>query len=123
MACFFQTPTIENPMKHTTQALLLTACCTLLLSACGKTETASPVPAPPASAADSVSDVDVTTHVNSALKSAPSLAGLDITVVTNKGDIRLTGVVQSQAQIDTAISAARAAEGAHTIHNELTLKQ
>ncbi len=110
-------------MKHTTQALLLTACFTLLLSACGKTETASPTQAPPAIAADNVSDVDVTTHVNSALNSEPSLAGLDIAVVTTKGDIRLTGVVQSQAQIDTAISAARAAEGAHTIHNELTVKQ
>ncbi|WP_291439193.1 BON domain-containing protein [Acidovorax sp.] len=110
-------------MKHTTQALLLTACCTLLLSACGKTETASPMQAPPASAADNVSDVDVTTHVNSALKSEPNLAGQDIVVVTTKGDIRLTGVVESQEQIDTAISAARAAEGAHTIHNELTVKQ
>jgi osmotically-inducible protein OsmY len=123
MVSFFQTLPIENSMKHTTQALLLTACCTLLLSACGKTETANPMQAPSASAADNVSDVDVTTHVNSPLKSEPSLAGQDITVVTNKGDIRLTGVVQSQAQIDTAISTARAAEGAHTIHNELTVKQ
>ena len=123
MVSFFQILPIENSMKHTTQALLLTACCTLLLSACGKTETASPMQAPPASAADNVSDVDVTTHVNSALKSEPNLAGQDIVVVTTKGDIRLTGVVESQEQIDTAISAARAAEGAHTIHNELTVKQ
>lgn len=31
-----------------------------------------------------------------------------------------TGAVVSQAQIYTALGAARAAEGAHTIHNELT---
>jgi osmotically-inducible protein OsmY len=29
----------------------------------------------------------------------------------------------SQAQIDEAIKIARASEGAHTIHNELNLKQ
>lgn len=43
-------------------------------------------------------------------------------VATTKGDVRLTGVVSSQAQIDTAISVVRAAEGARTIHNELTVK-
>ena len=43
-------------------------------------------------------------------------------VVTTKGDVRLTGVVQSQVQIDTALRIARAAEGGHTIHDELTIK-
>ncbi|QCB48672.1 BON domain-containing protein [Hydrogenophaga sp. PAMC20947] len=66
--------------------------------------------------------MDVTAHVKSALNSEPSLAGLDITVVTTKGDVRLTGEMQSQRDIDTALSAARVAEGAHTIHDELTVK-
>jgi len=53
----------------------------------------------------------------------PGLAGLDIAVVTTKGDVRLTGALESQAQIDTALGATRAAEGAQTIHNELTVRQ
>lgn len=70
-----------------------------------------------------VSDIDVTEHVKTALHQAELLKGVDITVVTLNGDVRLTGVLDSQAQIDDAIRIARAAEGAHTIHDELTLKK
>lgn len=110
-------------MKSINQVFLLTACCTMLLTACNNAENPSPTQAPAASAVANVSDSDITTHVKSALDKEPGLAGLGITVVTTKGDVRLTGVVSSQAQIDTAISAARAAQGAHTIHNKLTVKQ
>ncbi len=75
------------------------------------------------SAPANVSDIDVTEHVKTALHQAELLKGADITVVTLKGDVRLTGVLDSQAQIDDAIRIARAAEGAHTIHDELTLKK
>jgi hyperosmotically inducible protein len=40
-----------------------------------------------------------------------------------KGDVRLTGVLETQQQIDEALRLARAAEGAHTIHDELSLKR
>lgn len=110
-------------MKLFNQVFLLTACCTIVLTACNKTDIAGPTQAPAASADANVSDADITTHVKSALNNEPGLAGLDIAVVTTKGDVRLTGVVDSQAQIDTALGAARAAEGAHTIHNELTVRQ
>ena len=104
-------------MKSINQVFLLAACCTMLLTACNNADNASPTQAPTASAIANVSDADVTTHVKSALNNETGLAGLDITVITTKG------VVSSQAQIDAAISAARSAEGAHTIHNELTVKQ
>lgn len=111
-------------MKSINQVFLLVACCTMLLTACNNADNASPTQAPTTiSAIANVSDADVTTHVKSALNNETGLAGLDITVITTKGDVRLTGVVSSQAQIDAAISAARSAEGAHTIHNELTVKQ
>lgn len=110
-------------MKLFNQVFLLTACCTIVLTACNKTDIAGPTQAPAARADANVSDADITTHVKSALNNEPGLAGLDIAVVTTKGDVRLTGVVDSQAQIDTTLGAARAAEGAHTIHNELTVRQ
>lgn len=110
-------------MKSINQVFLLTACCTMLLTACNKAENPSATLTPAASAVANVSDADITIHVKSALDKEPGLAGLDIAVVTTKGDVRLTGVVSSQTQIDTAISAARAAQGAHTIHDELTVKQ
>ena len=70
-----------------------------------------------------VADIDVTTHVKTALLQNDSLKGFDITVVTIKGDVRLIGVLDNQSQIDEAIKIARASEGAHTIHDELTLKK
>lgn len=93
------------------------------LTACSKPPT--PTAAAPAASgpAGQVNDVDVTEHVKTALLQTESLKGLDIAVVTLKGDVRLTGVVDTQAQIDEALRVARAAEGAHSIHDELTLKK
>jgi hypothetical protein len=70
-----------------------------------------------------VSDLDVTEHVKTALQQDDALKGFNIAVVTQKGDVRLTGVLDSQAQVDAALKIARTAEGAHTIHDELTLKK
>jgi hyperosmotically inducible protein len=43
--------------------------------------------------------------------------------VTLKGDVRLIGVLDNQLQIDEALRIARASEGAHTIHDELTIRK
>ena len=91
-------------------ALALTVC---LLAACK--------PAPTAAA--QVSDGDVTEHVRTALQQSELLKGFDIGVVTVKGDVRLTAVVDTQAQIDEALRIARAANGVHTVHDELSLKK
>jgi osmotically-inducible protein OsmY len=69
-----------------------------------------------------VSDADITEHVTTALQQADSLHGTSITVVTLKGDVRLTGVLDRQSQVDDALRIARAAEGVHTLHDELTVK-
>lgn len=70
-----------------------------------------------------VSDIDVTEHVKTALHQNEVLKGFDIGVVTLKGDVRLVGVLDNQAQIDEALRVARAADGAHSIHDELVIKQ
>ncbi|MFZ6747913.1 BON domain-containing protein [Undibacterium sp. Ren11W] len=70
-----------------------------------------------------VSDIDVTTNVKRTLLQDDLLKGSNITVETLKGDVRLIGELNSQAQIEQAIKIARAADGAHTIHDELTLKK
>lgn len=100
----------------------------MLAGGCSKSpEPAVPVPAPsmpvPSTVAGNVSDIDVTEHVKTALLQNDSLKGFNIAVVTLKGDVRLTGVLDSQVQIDEAIKIARASEGAHTIHDELTIKR
>lgn len=70
-----------------------------------------------------VADADVTTNVTTALVREASLKGADIRVVTLKGEAQLIGVLENQTQIDTALKIARAADGVHTVHNELTVKK
>lgn len=78
----------------------------------------SEAPAVPAQVADN----DVSEHVKTAIQQNDLLKAANISVVTVNGDVRLTGVLDTQVQIDEARRIARAAEGAHSIHDELTLK-
>lgn len=95
----------------------------LLVGGCSKSpQAAASLPAASA-AAGNVSDVDVTEHVKTALQQNESLKGFDIVVVTLKGDVRLSGMLDNQAQIDEAIRIARASGGAHSVHDELTIKK
>lgn len=98
---------------------------TMLVGACSKPpEAAAAAPTSASNAsAPSVSDIDVTEHVKTALLQSDMLSGLDITVVTTNGDVRLNGVLNSQAQVDEAIKIARASDGTHAIHDELTIKK
>jgi len=93
----------------------------VIVVGCSKAPEAAVVP--PATEVANVSDIDVNEHVKTALVSNALLKGADIQVVTLKGDVRLIGVLDTQTQIDEAIKVARAADGAHTIHDELTLKK
>ena len=111
---------MNTPSDHSLSALPLAGLLVLALAACGKTP---PGPAQVPQDATQTADVDVTTNVQTALLRDDQLKGLTITVVTLKGDVRLTGVVDSQSQIDRALVVARAADGMHTIHDELTLKK
>lgn len=96
---------------------------TLSAGGCSKSPQATAT-APVASAAvGNVSDIDVTEHVKTALHQNELLKGFDIVVVTLKGDVRLIGVLDNQAQIDEALKIARASDGAHSIHDELTIKK
>jgi hyperosmotically inducible periplasmic protein len=96
---------------------------TMVVGGCSKLpEATSTLPAASA-AVGNVSDIDVTDHVKAALQRNESLKGFNINVVTLKGDVRLIGVLDSQSQIDEAIEIGRAADGAHTIHDELTIRK
>ena len=97
----------------------------MLVGGCSKPpEAAAPDPtSTPTSLAVNVSDTNVSEHVKTALHQSEMLKGFEITVATTNSDVRLNGVVGSQAQIDEAIKIARAADGAHVIHDELTIKK
>jgi osmotically-inducible protein OsmY len=116
----------ERPHMNKRSGLLLFAtamAATMVVGGCSKSPEATATVPAASTAVGNVSDIDVTEHVKTALHRNESLKGFGINVVTLKGDVRLIGVVDSQAQIDEAIKIARASDGAHTIHDELTIKK
>ena len=93
------------------------------ISGCSKFDQTTPPSIPSSSQSGNVSDRDVNEHVKTALDQNDSLRRFDIQVITLKGDVRLVGSVETQEQIDEALRIARAAEGTHSIHNELTIQK
>lgn len=99
--------------------LLIALASVTLLVACDQT----PVAIAPAvtAPAKEISDLDVTESVKTALLSDEATKGMDITVVTLKGDVRLTGVAATQLQMDRAVEITHPLAGVHAINNQLTL--
>ncbi|MDG5974905.1 transport-associated protein [Hydrogenophaga taeniospiralis CCUG 15921] len=77
----------------------------------------------PSTAGTMLDDTAVTGRVKAALLADPDIKSFDISVLTFKGEVQLTGFVNSQAQIDQATRIAAAAEGARSVKNELLIKQ
>jgi osmotically-inducible protein OsmY len=94
-----------------------------MTASCSPSEPKSPSATLSTSPSSNVSDRDVNEHVKTSLDQNDSLKRFDIQVITLKGDVRLVGVVETQENIDEAVRIARAAEGTHSIHNELTLQK
>jgi len=110
-------------MNYRFQLLLLNGLLALVLTGCNKTaQDKVSLPETPAFNTN-VTDIDVSNHVKTALLSSERLKNQNITVLTLKGDVKLIGVLDTQAQIDEALRIARDAEGAHTIHDELTVRK
>lgn len=72
---------------------------------------------------NTVDDGIMTSRVKSALIAEPTIKSLDISVVTRKGEVQLSGFVDNQAQIDKAIMVARSVEGVKGLANELSIKK
>ena len=77
----------------------------------------------PSTLGTKVDDATVTGRVKTALLAEPNIQSADISVVTFKGEVQLSGFVNSQAQIDQAAQIARTTEGADAVKNELKIKQ
>jgi hyperosmotically inducible periplasmic protein len=117
--------TESNQMK--TRAKLFLISTTLLglltLAGCNKPQDTAVSTNVDSTVATELQDAEVTAKVKAALLLDETIKSLDITVVTTKGDVRLTGVVDTQAQLDQIDTMVRDIEGVHSFHDELTIKQ
>src|ERR1041385_8144997 len=67
-------------------------------------------------------DKAITTRVKTALFRDPLVSGFDVHVNTFRGDVQLSGFVDSQEQRDRAATVARQVEGVQAVTNNLEVK-
>jgi hyperosmotically inducible protein len=65
----------------------------------------------------------VTSRVEQALLGDERLRRLQLTVLTRKNDVLLTGFVDNQNYIDDVNKLVRDIEGVHTLHNHLSVQK
>ena len=67
-------------------------------------------------------DSVITTKVKTAIFNEPDLKSLEINVETFKGVVQLSGFVNAQADINTAVGLARGVKGVQSVKNDMRLK-
>ncbi|MES2538214.1 MAG: BON domain-containing protein [Pseudomonadota bacterium] len=77
---------------------------------------------PSTEAGSALDDTTITTKVKTALLADPNVKGLDISVETQSGETVLSGIVDNQAQIDSALKTAQGVEGVKKVTNKMKVK-
>jgi osmotically-inducible protein OsmY len=67
-------------------------------------------------------DAAITAKVKAALRQAPDVKGLDVTVEADTAVGQLSGVVASQAQIDNDAAVAMGVRGGREVQNKMSVK-
>jgi hyperosmotically inducible protein len=112
-------------MKTRAKFLLLSTSllAVLMLAGCNKPQDSTSTIKADTTISSEIKDSEITVKVKTALLVDDAVKGFDITVVTTKGDVRITGVVDTQAQFDQVDKIVRGIEGVHSVHDELTIKK
>lgn len=104
-------------MKKLQQLLKLLVCIGLVSAflGCASTQHQS-------STGDYVDDSVITTKVKTAIFNEPALKTLQITVVTFKGEVQLSGFVDTAQSVTKAGEVARSVKGVTSVKNDLIVK-
>lgn len=116
-------PNQHNP-KHNRLLLSAIGAAVIALSVAGCTKPAdtAAAPAPSTSVGTVIDDSVLTAKVKSALLADPDVKSFDIKTESRKGEVQLSGYVDSQAQVDRALGVVRAIEGVTGVDNKIALK-
>ena len=113
---------MNNPLGLRILTTTIAGVMTISMVACNKPADSTGTPAPSITVGTEIDDGVVTTRVKSALLADADIKGLDIKVETRKGEVMLSGFVDSQTQIDRAVTLTRTLEGVKSIDNKLSQK-
>ena len=113
---------MNNPLGLRILTTTIAGVMTISMVACNKPADSTGAPAPSITVGTEIDDGVVTTRVKSALLADADIKGLDIKVETRKGEVMLSGFVDSQTQIDRAVTLTRTLEGVKSIDNKLSQK-
>ena len=69
-----------------------------------------------------VDDTVLTTKVKAAIFNEPTLKSAEINVETFKGVVQLSGFVNSQADVNKAVTVARSVSGVKSVKNDMRVK-
>lgn len=86
-------------------------------------ESAATPQAATTTAGTEVDDSVITTKVKAALLADPDIKSFDIAVETHKGEVQLSGFVDTQEQIDHAVEIAKKVEGVTNVGNAMSIKK
>ncbi len=111
------------------RGLALAGALSILMTGCGKREeevrapASTPMPAASTTVGTEIDDSVVTARVKSALLADQDIKSFEIKVETRKGQVQLSGFVDTQARIDSAIALVRKVEGVKGVENGMTVKE
>lgn len=111
-----------HPTSNLAMASALAGILAVSLAACGQSTQTSPAPLADISLGNEINDTVVTARVKAALMRDPLINSYDFKVNTRKGEVMLSGFVDSQEQLDRASRAVRSVEGVKSIQNQVALK-
>lgn len=109
-------------IKSLALACVTASAASILLAACGDKPDPPAVPVPSISVGTEIDDGVVTAKVKSALLADPEIKSFQIKVETRKGQVQLSGFVDTQGRIDGAIALVRKVEGVKDVENSMSLK-
>ena len=104
--------------------LKITLVCALALFAagCDRSPLDTGVKPPTTTVGTELDDTLITAGVKSAFLADPAIKSLDFKVETHKGDVQVSGFVDNQMQIDSALAAAQKVRGVQSVQNALRIK-
>ena len=95
---------------------------TIFIIGCDQSQQVTGAPPPATTVGTQLDDSVVTARVKSALLADPDVKSYGFKVETRKGEVQLSGFVDSQALIDRAVAVARGVAGVKSVDNKVSLK-